>query len=262
MSLSLAISEFLQFRGLLWQWTVRTLRARYKQSILGVLWAVLRPLGPTLIFSVVFTRIVPIDTGGVSYTFFGFSAMVPWSFSSGAISSGIPSIVGNLNLVQKIYFPREILPLSAICVSCVDFAISLALLIALAYASGTIAGLSILWIIPLLIVQLMLTTGVTLLGAGALVFVRDVRYVLPLALRLWMYATPIIYSAEQVPEKWRSLYFLNPMASIIDGYRQVLVMGNSPRLQPLGIAAGISLIVLFLGYWVFKRAEPFFADVI
>lgn len=251
-----------KYRDLLWLWTAREIKVRYKQSILGVAWAILQPLALTAMFTVIFSRLVEVDTGGVPYPIFAYAALVPWTFFTTSLSFGIPSLVNNLNLVTKVYFPREILPLASIGAAFLDFLVASVILGGMLILYQTGPGPEALWVIPLLLIQIVLSVGVTLIGSAAIVFFRDVRFVVPLLTQVWMYATPIIYPVDLVPPRLRPYYFLNPMASIIDGYRRALVMGEPPRLSGLWLGAAVSLSLLLLGYAVFKRAEPAFADLI
>jgi lipopolysaccharide transport system permease protein len=251
-----------QYRDLIWMWVVREVRVRYKQSLLGVAWAILQPLALTVVFTIVFSRLVRIDTGGVPYPVFAYAALVPWSFFTTSLSFGIPSLVNNLNLVTKIYFPREVLPLGSVGAAFVDFLAALVVFAGMLVFYGLWPGVRALWVIPLLTIQILLSIGITLLGSAIIVFFRDMRFVVPLLTQIWMYATPIIYPVELVPEHLWPYYFLNPMAGIVDGYRRSLVMGQEPRMSALLLATLISFLLLLLGYTLFKRVEPFFADLI
>ena len=251
-----------QFRDLLWLWTVREVKVRYKQSVLGIAWAVLQPLALTVVFTVVFSRLVRVDTGGVPYPVFSYAALVPWTLLATSLSFGIPSLINNMNLVTKIYFPREILPLANIGAALLDFAVAAVIFVGMLLVYRVWPGVHVLWVVLLLGVQLALTVGVTLFGSAVIVFFRDMRFVVPLVTQVWMYATPIIYPLELVPERWQAYYFLNPMAAIIDGYRRVLVMAEPPRWPALGIAALVSVVILLAGYAFFKYTEPLFADLI
>lgn len=252
-----------QYRDLLWLWTMREVKVRYKQSLLGVAWAVLQPLALTVVFTLVFSRLVRVDTAGVPYPIFAYAALVPWTLLATSLSFGIPSLVNNLNLVTKIYFPREILPLASIGAALLDFAVAALIFVGMLLVYRVGPSLYVLWVIPLLVIQIVLMAGITLLGSAVIVFFRDMRFVVPLVTQVWMYATPIIYPSELVPERLQPFYFaLNPMAGIIDGYRRVLVMAQAPRLPFVGMAALISVLMLLVGYAVFKRTEPLFADLI
>jgi lipopolysaccharide transport system permease protein len=247
---------------LLWLWTGREVRVRYKQSALGAAWAVIQPLALTLVFTLVFSRLIQVDTGGVPYPVFAFSALVPWTFFATSLAFAIPSLVNNLNLVGKIYFPREILPLANIGAALLDFAIAGLVFVGMMLIYQIPLTLNVLWVVPLLVIQIMLTVGITLMGAALIVFFRDVRFLIPLLTQIWMYASPVIYPATLVPAQWQTLYFLNPMAGIIAGYRSALVLGETPNLPALMLATLVSVVLLLIGYATFKRSEPLFADLI
>jgi lipopolysaccharide transport system permease protein len=188
--------------------------------------------------------------------------LVPWTFFATSLAFAIPSLVNNLNLVGKIYFPREILPLANIGAALVDFAMAGLVFAGLMLIYQIPLTLNVLWVIPLLFIQIILTIGVTLIGAALIVFFRDVRFVVPLLTQIWMYASPVIYPATLVPAQWQTLYFLNPMAGIIAGYRSALVLGETPNLPALLLATLVSVVLLLIGYATFKRSEPLFADLI
>ncbi len=256
------LTALFRYRDLLWLWTRREVQVRYKQSLLGIAWAMLQPLALTVIFTIVFSRLVRVDTGGIPYPIFAYTALVPWTFFATSLSFGIASLVNNMNLVTKIYFPREILPLASVGAAFVDFLVSAAILAGMMLLYGVKPGWGSLWIAPLLILQTALTVAVVLLGSALLVFFRDVRFVVPLLTQVWMYACPIIYPTALVPERYRTLYFLNPMAGIIDGYRRALLTGETPRLDALALGAAVTLTLLITGYLFFKHSEPVFADLI
>lgn len=256
------LTELFRYRDLLWLWTWREVQVRYKQSLLGAAWAILQPLALTLVFTVIFSRLVRVDTGGTPYPIFAYAALVPWTFFATSLSFGIPSLVNNMNLVTKIYFPREILPLASVAAAFVDFLMASIVFAGLMLVYHVVPTVLSLWVILLLALQIVLSMAVTLIGSAVIVFFRDMRFVIPLLTQIWMYATPIIYPVDLVPPDWQSLYFLNPMAGIIDGYRRVLLLGQPPRLDALGLSALVSLVLLIAGYAFFKRAEPIFADLI
>ncbi|MBI4319106.1 MAG: ABC transporter permease [Chloroflexi bacterium] len=249
-------------RELLVEWTKRDIRARYKQSVLGIAWAIAQPLSMVLIFTVVFSYFVRVPTDGLPYPVFAFAALLPWTFFSNAISFAATSLTNNLNLVTKIYFPREILPVSAVIASMIDFSVGAIALLALFVFYRTPLGPTALWFPIVLTFQIGLTLGIALIVAAANVFYRDVRFVVPLATMLWMYATPVIYPVSIVPEGYRSIYLLNPMAGFVDAYRNVLLKQQWPDLGSLASAAATSLFILAIGYAFFKHVELDFADVI
>lgn len=254
--------KFSAQRALLYAWVMRTLRARYKQSFLGGLWSLLQPTVTTLIFSVVFTIFVPIDTDGIPYVLFSYAALVPWTFFTTALSDMVETLVNNMNLVSKIYFPREILPLAALLARFVDFGIASLLLVALMrYFDVTVALSPLVWLPLVIAIQAALMLGLGLAGAALYVFYRDVKHLLTLALQVWLYATPIIYPVSAVPGWLRPYYFLNPIAGIVEAYRDILLRQQEPGRYLL-ISLGLASVTLVLGYRFFKRVEWQFADVV
>ncbi len=249
-------------RELLFAWTFRTIRSRYQQSILGGLWAILQPIATVAIFTVIFTLFIPVNTGGIPYAVFSFTAMVPWTFFSTSISDMVESLVGNMNLVTKIYFPREVLPIAVLLARFLDFGIAFLVLLILMIAYRIpIFTLSWLYLPLILLVQVALTVGLGLAGASLNVFFRDIKHLFTLILQLWFYATPIIYPSTLVPARLRSFYYLNPMAGVMEAYRSVLLQAQPPG--PYLLLSGlVALGVLVIGYWFFKRMEFQFADIV
>ena len=242
-------------------WAARTLRARYQQSALGWAWAVVQPVAMVAIFTVVFTRFVHIDTGGVPYVLFSYAATVPWTLLANAWSDMAASLVGNLNLVTKIAFPRAALPAAALVARGVDFGIGLALLLLLVLAYGVPPTLQWLWVPLIVTVLLAFVLGLGLACSALNVFYRDVDPAIRLITQVWFYASPVIYPTTLVPEPWRWIYYMNPMAGVIDALRDVLLHGRPPGL-PLAVAAGSAVLTLAAGYLFFRRVEGRLADVI
>ena len=254
--------QLLKTRDLVWAWTVRTLRGRYQQSALGWLWAIIQPVATVAIFAVVFTRIVPVDTGGVPYILFSYAAVVPWTLLATSISDMAMSLVQNMNLVGKIYFPREALPIATLLARLADFGISFILLVILvAIYQIQVTPVGLLYLPLILLIQLALILGLGIGAAALNVFYRDVDPLLKLVTQIWFYASPILYPVSFVPEEWQWLYFLNPMSGIIAAYRDVLIYGRLPGAYLLP-AAIVSLLIFVTGYWFFKHVEFQFADII
>jgi lipopolysaccharide transport system permease protein len=254
--------ELFKTRDLVWAWTIRTLRGRYQQSALGWLWAIVQPVATVAIFTVVFTRIVPVDTGGVPYILFSYTAVVPWTLLASSIADMAISLVQNMNLVGKIYFPRTALPVAALLARLADFGISFILLCILVILFRVPVSLpGILYVPLILLIQLALILGVGIGAAGLNVFYRDVDPLLKLVIQVWFYASPVLYPISFVPERWQGVYFLNPMAGIIAAYRDVLIY-NRPPGDYLLPAAVMSFVLFVIGYWFFKRVESRFADII
>lgn len=256
------VQTLYRYRDLLWLWTVREIKVRYRQSVLGGAWAVLQPLSLMLIFTLVFSFFVRIPTDGLPYPVFAYAALLPWTFFATSISFGVPSLVNNMNLVTKIYFPREVLPIAAIGAALVDLALGFLVFVALLAIYQVQWSWHLLWLPLILLIQIVLTLGVTLLGAAINVFYRDVRFVVPLTLQLWMYATPVIYPLSAVPSWLQPVYALNPMVGIIDSYRRTLLLAEAPLASYLGLSTVLSLGILLLAYIYFKRVEWQFADLI
>lgn len=247
---------------LLITWTFRTIRSRYQQSLLGILWVIFQPLATVAVLTVVFSFIVSVDTGDIPYIVFSYSAIVPWFLLSTSLTDMTESIVTNMNLVSKIFFPREVLVLAALLARLVDYIISIGLLIILMALFGLpIFQLGWIYIPLLLIIQLAMALGLGFLGSAFNTFFRDIRHLVALGIQLWFYATPIIYPVTLVPKRFQSIYYLNPMTPIIEGYRAVFLKGEPPS-DTLWISMIISGLILGVGYLVFKRLEPKFADLI
>jgi lipopolysaccharide transport system permease protein len=249
-------------RDLLLAWTNRTIRGRYQQSMLGWLWAIVQPIASVTIFSIIFTRFVPVDTGSIPYPIFSYVAVVPWTFLSTSLQDMSMSLVQNINLVTKVYFPREILPVASMLARLLDFGIAVLLLVILMIFYHVPVYLPGLAFLPLILaIQIMLVLGLGLIISAANVFFRDVQPLLILGIQLWFYASPIIYPYTLVPEWLQPYYFLNPMASILESYRAVLLYQTIP--SPYLVTAGIeAVIILIFGYWFFKKLEFQFADII
>jgi lipopolysaccharide transport system permease protein len=249
-------------RDLLYTWAYRIIRARYQQSVLGGLWAIIVPVATTLIFSVIFTFFIPINTGNVPYMVFSYTAMVPWTLFSSSITDMVDSLTGNMNLVSKIYFPREILPISTMLARLVDAFIAYGILaLMMLYYKMTVSLAGFLLLPLILLIQIALSLGIGFIGGALNVFYRDIRHLFVLGLQLWFYASPIIYPVTSVPEKLKPLYYLNPMAGVLEAYRAILLYHTLPGPN-IYYSAGVSVLALVIGYWVFKRLEFQFADII
>ena len=256
------LTELYRYRELLWRWTRREIGVRYKQSFLGAAWAILQPLAMMIMFTLVFSLLARVPTDGAPYPVFSYVALLPWTFLQTSVSFGVPSLVNNLNLVTKIYFPREILPIGAIGASFFDFLVASIIFLPMLFLYRIALSWTILWLPLLLGIQIILTLGVTLLGSAIIVRYRDVRFIVPLGLQLWLFATPIIYPVSLVPERLLPLYMLNPMAGIVDSYRRVILHGQPPDWGHLGLSAAVTLVLLVIGYATFRRLEASFADII
>jgi lipopolysaccharide transport system permease protein len=257
-----SVTNLFQSKDLLREWTARNIRARYQQSALGWLWALIQPAAQVAMFAIIFTLVVPVDTGDIPYVLFAYVAMVPWTFLATSLPDMSNSLVENMSLVTKIYFPREVLPIAAMLARLMDFGVAAVLVVFLIlFFQVPLFSLGWLFLPVILAVQLVLMLGLGLACAALNVFYRDVRSLLVLGLQLWFYASPVIYPVSLVPDWLRPFYKLNPMVGIITAYRNVLLEGKLPDFS-LGIAALISVVLFVLGYWFFKRVEFQFADIV
>lgn len=240
----------------------RQLYARYRQSALGMTWVFLRPIASLLVYTIVFSYIGRFPSDELPYPLFLFSALLPWTLLSSGLAAGVPSLTNQANLVSKIYFPREIIPLAAIGGSLFDFAIAVGIFIALVLFYDVGLTWSAVYVVPILAIEVMLIVGLVLLLAMANVWYRDVGHAVALLVQFWMYLTPIVYPYSLVPERILWVYNLNPMVGIIEGIRAVLIKGTPPDLSLLTNSLVISSILLVVGVSWFKRREFDFADVI
>lgn len=257
-----ALRILIGHRELIASLILRDIRARYKQSVLGIAWALLQPLAMMIIYTVVFSHIVKVDTGEIPYPVFSYIALLPWTFFSQSVVAGTECLVSNFSLITKIYFPREVFPISAVLGKSIDLALGILVLVPLFVIYSIQPTWMVIIIIPVLLVQLCLMLGLTFLLSSFNLFYRDVRHIVPLLTTMWMYLTPIIYPLDLVPKKYLAIYMLNPMAPIMDAYRKVALQGEPPMWGYLGISAAISVLALIVGYRVFKRLEPAFAELI
>jgi lipopolysaccharide transport system permease protein len=256
-----SLRELWRFREVLWAFAVRTVKVKYKQAAVGVGWAVLQPALAAAIFALFFGRLNHLTSEGVPYLVFALAGMVCWTYFSGSASGAMNSLVDNSVLLRKIYFPREVLPLSAVLAGLADFLPGLATLIVAAALYGvapTVAWLAL----PVPLVILALAAGALGVGvAGVNVYYRDVRYALPFVLQVGIFLTPVAYSLSTIPDRWRTAYAIfNPVAAAIDAMRRIVLHGTWPQLWTTVGAIGWSLLVLAAGYALFKRMERGFAD--
>lgn len=257
-----SLHELYRSRELLLLWAFRGVKSRYQQTALGFAWAILQPIALTTVYSIVFSLILKIDTGSTPYPVFIFAGLLPWSLFAGSLTAGVPSVIQNMDLVTKIYFPREILPIASMAIPLVDFGASASVLLVLMLMYSVPLNVYILLIPVLVSIQVLLTLGLVLAGSAANVLLRDIGHLVPLVLVLWQFATPVIYPLSLVPAKWQPLYLLNPMALLVTLYKQILLEGTAPEWRLMVVALAISLLCLLAGYWLFKRAERVFVDVI
>jgi lipopolysaccharide transport system permease protein len=258
---ALDFRELWRFRELVFFLALRDVKVRYKQTALGVAWVLLQPLLAMGIFSIVFGA-RGLSTDGVPYPLFVVSGLVPWFYFANATSGASGSIVGNTQLISKVYFPRLAIPLAAVLANLVDFSVGLLLAIVLVVAFGVPLSLSLLALPILVGLSLLTALGVGVWLAALDVQYRDVRYAVPFFMQVWLFATPVVYAVGDVPERWRVWLYLNPMTAIIEGFRWALLGVGGPPLTALAASTVLVLAILSCGLLYFRRMERTFADMI
>jgi len=254
--------EFFRFRELLFVLTKREIKVRYKQTSLGASWAIIQPFSMMLIFTLIFGFFLKVDSGNIPYPIFSYSALLPWTFFATSFSLGSLSIINSSNLITKIYFPREILPFSNLGAAFLDFLVAGVFFFLLMLFYKVPLSFTLLFLVPIVLVQVIFTAAVILFASAIVVIWRDVKFVIPLLIQLWMFATPVIYPVSKVPRFLQFIYFLDPMAGIIENFRSVSILGKFPDWRHLLMATVISAILFFLSYMFFKQKEKRFADII
>jgi lipopolysaccharide transport system permease protein len=256
------LRELWEYRELLYFLVWRDVQVRYKQTVLGVGWAVLQPFLTMVVFSAIFGVVAKIPSDGLPYPIFAFAALLPWNYFAGAFSKAGTSLVNSAHLISKVYFPRLVIPIAAAAAGLVDFGLAFVVLLALMAYYG-IRPTAMLWTLPFfLLLALASALAVGLWLAALNVRYRDVNYVIPFLVQLWMYASPVAYPSSIIPAQWRILYALNPMAGVIEGFRIALLGAGSLDWTLTGLSGSITLLLLISGALYFRRTEKSFADVI
>lgn len=256
------IKDLWKFRELLFMLTGREVSLRYRQTFLGVLWVVLQPLLTTFIFTIIFGKLMKTPSEDVSYELFAFAGLLPWTVFSQALQRGGISMTRDLRLITKIYIPRILLPVSSVLSTLIDFAVSLVIFAIMLVIYRTPVGWSLLAIPFLLILTLVLSVGVGMIFASLNVFYRDFTYILPFVVQIWMYASPLAYSASIIPAGWGWVYDLNPLVGIINGFRWAIFHTSAFPGPALLYSIGFSAVVFTISLALFHRLERSFADVI
>jgi lipopolysaccharide transport system permease protein len=259
---SLQLSELWEYRELLYFLTWRDIKVRYKQTALGAAWAIIQPFFTMLVFSLFFGRLAKVPSDGIPYPVFCFAALVPWTFFANGLSQSSNSLVGNSNLIKKVYFPRLAVPISTVLSEAVDFALAFAVLIVIMLRYRIVPGVNIVWLPVFLLLALVTSLGVGLWLSAMNVQFRDVRYVVPFLTQFWLFATPVAYPSSMLSEPWRTFYGLNPMAGVIEGFRWALLGTNTRPGGIIAASSAASLIILISGAFYFRRMEKTFADVV
>jgi len=259
---SLNLRSLWEYRELLYFLTWRDIKVRYKQTALGVAWAILQPLTTMLIFSVFFGRLVKVPSDGIPYPLFAFAALVPWTFFANGLNQSSNSLIASANLLKKVYFPRLAIPVATVLAGVVDFVLAFVVLLALMAYYHVVPTINIVWTPILLALAFVTSLGVGLWMSALNVKYRDVRYVVPFLVQIWLFSTPVAYPSSLLSEPWRTVYGLNPMVGVVEGFRWALLgAGKAPGLMVVASAAA-SLLILVTGAFYFRYMEKTFADVV
>ncbi len=263
---ALRLGDLWAYRELLYFLVWRDVKVRYKQTLLGVLWVILQPLVSMAIFTVLFGILLQVDSGDVPYPVFAYAGLLPWNYFSQSLNRSSTSVVNSSHLITKIYFPRLVIPLSGILSSLVDFAIAFGVLAGLMIAYAIVPTVGLLALPVLILLAMATALGFGLWLSALNVRYRDVNYLVPFLIQIWMYVTPVVYGSGLVPERYRFLLSLNPMTGVVEGFRWALLgpaaVGDYLSAPLLAISVAISLLVLITGAYFFRATERTFADIV
>jgi lipopolysaccharide transport system permease protein len=259
---ALQLKELWAYRELLYFMIWRDVKVRYKQTALGAAWAIIQPVFTMIVFSLFFGRLGKIPSDGIPYPIFCYAALVPWTFFSQGLNQASNSLVGSGNLIKKVYFPRLSLPISAVTCGLIDFALAFIVLLGMMLYYGILPTVNVIWLPLLILLTLITSLGVSLWLSALNVQFRDVRHALPFLTQLWLFATPIAYPSSLLSEPWRTLYSINPMAGVVEGFRWAL-LGTETAPGPMMIVSTLTALALLVsGTFYFRRMEKTFADVV
>lgn len=259
---SLRLSELWQYRELVYFLMWRDIKVRYKQTALGAAWAIIQPFFTMLVFSLFFGRLAKMPSDGVPYPIFAYAALVPWMFFATSLAQSADSLVGSANLIKKVFFPRLAIPLGTVMAGVVDFCLAFSVLIIMMMFYGMVPTANIIWLPFLLLLALITSLGVGLWLSALNVQFRDVRYVVPFIVQFWLFATPIAYPSSLLSEPWRTIYGINPMAGVVEGFRWALLGTTNAPGPMLAVSAIAAITVLVGGAFYFRRMETTFADTV
>lgn len=262
----LQIRSLWLYRELLYFMVWREVKVRYKQTILGALWIVIQPVVSIVVFSILFGRLLNVDSQGVPYPIFAYAALLPWQYFASSLSRSSTSLVSNSQLITKVYFPRLIIPISSVLSGLVDFTIAFLVLAGMMLYYKIYPTITAMWLLPLLVVAALLALGVGLWLSALNVRFRDINYVVPFLVQIWMYTTPVVYGSTLIPERFRFLINFNPMTAVVEGFRWALLGSYLTDTQPIGpiflISVLLTLAVLISGIIFFRTTERTFADIV
>ena len=260
--ISLKLRELWEYRELLYFLTWRDIKVRYKQTVLGAAWAIIQPFFTMVVFSLFFGKLAKVPSDGLPYPIFAYAALVPWTFFANGLSQSSNSLVGNANLIKKVYFPRLVVPVSSVISGLVDFVLAFLVLIGMMLVYGIFPTFNLVWLPLLLLLTFVTSLGVGLWFSALNVQFRDVRYVIPFLTQFWLFATPIAYPSSLLAEPWRTLYGINPMVGVVEGFRWALLGTDTAPGLIITVSSLVALALLVGGTYYFKRVEKSFADVV
>jgi lipopolysaccharide transport system permease protein len=256
------LRELWEYRELLYFLTWRDIKVRYKQTVLGVLWAIIQPFFTMVVFSLFFGRLAKVPSDGIPYPIFSYAALVPWTFFSNGLNQSSNSLVGSANLIKKIYFPRLVIPLASVLSGIVDFALAFTVLLLMMIYYGIYPTVNIVWLPFLLALAFVTALGVGMWLSAMNVQFRDVRYTIPFLTQFWLFATPIAYPSSLLSEPWRTVYGINPMVGVVEGFRWMLLNTDTRPGPVILLSTVVSVLLLITGIYYFRRMEKTFADVV
>jgi lipopolysaccharide transport system permease protein len=259
---SLRLGELWEYRELLYFLVWRDVKVRYKQTALGAAWAIIQPFFTMVVFSIFFGKLAKIPSDNVPYPIFSYAALVPWTFFSNGLTQSSNSLVGSANLITKVYFPRLTIPIATVLSGVVDFVIAFVVLLGMMLYYGMVPTLNIVWLPGFLLLALVTALGVGLWLSALNVEYRDVRYVVPFLTQVWLFATPIAYPSSLLNEPWRTVYGVNPMVGVVEGFRWALLGTHTAPGPIIGMSSLAALLLLIGGAFYFRRMEKTFADVV
>jgi lipopolysaccharide transport system permease protein len=259
---SLRIKELWTYRELLYFLIWRDVKVRYKQTALGATWAIIQPVMTMVVFSLFFGRLAKIPSDGVPYPIFSYAALVPWTFFANGLTQSSNSLVGSANLITKVYFPRLTIPIATVLSGVVDFLLAYGVLLCMMFLYGIWPTAKILWLPIFLLLALVTALGVGMWLSAMNVQFRDVRFVVPFIVQFWLLATPIAYPSSLLSEPWRTLYGLNPMVGVVEGFRWAMLGTNTAPGSSMLVSSAVALVLLITGSFYFRRMEKTFADVV
>ena len=260
--ISVNLRDLWEYRELLYFLTWRDIKVRYKQTVLGAAWAIIQPFFTMVVFSFFFGKLAKMPSDDIPYPIFSYAALVPWTFFANGLSQSSTSLVASANLIKKVYFPRLVVPISAVISGGVDFALAFVVLLGMMLFYSIVPTAAVVWLLPLLLLALVTSLGVGLWLTAMNVQFRDVRYAVPFLIQAWMFATPIVYPSSLLDEPWRTLYGINPMAGVVEGFRWALLGTETAPGPILIVSALVAVGLLVSGAFYFRRMEKTFADVI